>query len=46
MLRILHSLGSRRTDGSKVVGLTRRPLLYSPEALFYYFSYSFLIEAE
>jgi hypothetical protein len=31
MLRILHCLDSRLTDGGKAVGLTRRPLLYSPK---------------
>jgi hypothetical protein len=46
MLRILHCLDSRLTDGGKVVSLRHRPLLYSPESLFFCFWYSFLLEAE
>jgi hypothetical protein len=39
-------LDSRLTDDSKIVSLARRPLLYSPETVFLYFWYSFLLEAE
>jgi hypothetical protein len=34
MLKIPHGVGSRLTDDGKVVSLTRRPPLYSPETLF------------
>jgi hypothetical protein len=35
MLRIPHCLDNRLTDGGKVVSPTLRPLLYSPETLFF-----------
>jgi hypothetical protein len=31
MLRIPHCLDNRLADGGKVISLTHRPLLYSPE---------------
>jgi hypothetical protein len=37
MLRIPHCLDNRLTDGVKFVSPTCRPLLYSPETLFYAF---------
>jgi hypothetical protein len=46
LLRIPHCLGSRLTDGGKVVSPTHRPLLYFSETLFLCFWYSFLLEAE
>jgi hypothetical protein len=44
MLGIPHCLDSQLTDGGKVVSITHRPLLYSPETLFLCFWYSFLLE--
>jgi hypothetical protein len=41
MLRIPHCIANRLTDGGKVVAA-----LYPPETLFFYFWYSFLLEAE
>jgi hypothetical protein len=35
MLRNQHCLDNRLTDGGKVVSSTHRPLLYSPETLFF-----------
>jgi hypothetical protein len=46
MLRIPHYLDIRFTDGCKVVSLTRRLLLYSPETLFFSSRYLCLLEAE
>jgi hypothetical protein len=46
MLRIPHCIDNGLTDGGKVVSPTHRPLLYSPETLFLFFWYSFLLEAE
>jgi hypothetical protein len=37
MLRIPHCLDSRIRDVGKIVSLTRRPALYSPETLFFCF---------
>jgi hypothetical protein len=45
-MRIPHCLYGWLTDGSKVVSLTCRPTLYSPETLFFCFWYSFLSEAD
>jgi hypothetical protein len=46
MLKIPHCLDNQLTDGSKVVSPTQPATLYCPETLFFYFSYSFLLEAE
>jgi hypothetical protein len=40
MLRITHRLDNRLTDGDKIVSPTHRPLLYSPETLFYFLEYT------
>jgi hypothetical protein len=45
MLRIPHCLDNRLKDGGKVVSLMRRPLLYSPETLFFCFWYSLVLNA-
>jgi hypothetical protein len=46
MIRIQQCLDNRLTDGSKVCQPYAPAALYSPEALFFYFWLSFLLEAE